>query len=87
MGATARGIGRRPREERAALRDDISRGNRALHRRRVARTRSIRLAIGAELGLAALGAILIALAGRVGSNALGLCSRLLGAVGVQRRAC
>lgn len=69
-------IGQRPREERAALRDDISRASLALHRRHVARTLPIRVAIGAELGLAGLGAILIALAGRAGSNALGALGAL-----------
>ena len=65
-------IEQQPREERAALRDDISRASRALHRRHVGRTIPIGLTIAAELGLAALGAILIALAGRAGSNVLGI---------------
>ena len=65
-------IGQRPREERAALRDDISRASRALHRRHFALTIPIALAIAAEFGLAALGAVLIALAGRAGSNTLGI---------------
>lgn len=49
-------IGQRPRGERAALRDDISRASHALHRRYVALTIPIWLAIAGELGLAALGA-------------------------------
>jgi hypothetical protein len=67
---------RRPRAERAALSDEVSRTSRALHRRHVSITAPVRLALALEIGLAALGAIVIALAGRVDSNALGAAGAL-----------
>ncbi len=69
-------IERRPREERTRLRDDISRASRALHRRHATRTFPIQLALSAEVGLTALGTILIVLASWFDSNTLGALGAL-----------
>ncbi len=65
-------IERQPRDERSALRDDVSRTSRALHQRHVTRTIPVPLALAAELGLTAVGASLIVLAARERSNVLGV---------------
>ena len=63
-------IERLAQTERAALSEDLSRASRLLHRRHVGRVISIRTAIAIELGLAVLGAVLIAFGGMADSNLL-----------------
>ena len=65
-------IERQPRDERSALRDDVSRTSRAFHQRHVTRTIPVPLALAAELGLTAVGASLMVLATREQSNVLGV---------------